>query len=197
MRLSPSSVSSPLLNGRGRRFAVVVARFNSVITDSMRDACVRTLESHGGAVRVIAVPGAFELPLVARRLARSKKYDAVIALGCIIRGETPHDRYIAMEVARGLGQAALETDVPILFGVLTPLNARQARARAGKGPNNKGAEAALAALEMANLREKATPHHPHPARWATVPQEGKENRDFPSPLGRGQGEGLEQLREKI
>lgn len=151
MRLSPADSPALSLNGRGRRFAVVVARFNSVITDQLRDACVRTLVSHGGGVRVVSVPGAFELPLAARRLARSKKYKAVIALGCIIRGETPHDRYIAMEVARGLGQAALETDVPILFGVLTPLNARQARARAGNGPNNKGAEAAMAALEMANL----------------------------------------------
>lgn len=103
---------------------------------------------------MVPVPGAFELPLVAQRLARSKKFDAVIALGCVIRGETPHDRYIAMEVARGIGQVALETNVPVLFGVLTPLNARQARARAGKGPNNKGTEAALAALEMANLGEK-------------------------------------------
>ncbi len=153
MRLSPSSSPKAFLNGRGRRFAIVVARFNSVITDSLRDACVRTLESHGGTVRVVPVPGAFELPLAARRLARSKKFDAVIALGCIIRGETPHDRYIAMEAARGLGQVALETDVPVLFGVLTPLNARQARARAGRGPNNKGAESALAALEMANLRK--------------------------------------------
>ncbi|MBK8575825.1 MAG: 6,7-dimethyl-8-ribityllumazine synthase [Elusimicrobia bacterium] len=152
--MSPSSSSLPLLNGRGRKFAVVVARFNSAITDSLRDACVRTLESHGGTVREVPVPGAFELPLVARRLARTKKYDAVIALGCIIRGETPHDRYIALEVARGLGQSALETDVPIVFGVLTTLNVRQARARAGRGPNNKGTEAAWAALEMAQLGEK-------------------------------------------
>ncbi len=152
MKLSPSVPSESLVNGRGRAFAVVVARFNNVITDSLRDACVRTLESHGACARVVAVPGAFELPLVVRRLARSKKFDAVIALGCIIRGETPHDRYIAMEVTRGLGQVALEIDVPILFGVLTPLNVRQARARAGKGSSNKGAEVALAALEMANLK---------------------------------------------
>lgn len=154
MKLSPLSAPHSLLGGRGRRFGVVVARFNSAITDKLRDACVSTLESHGAAVSVVPVPGAFELPLVARRLARTKKFDAVIALGCIIRGETPHDRYIAMEVARGLGQAALETDVPVLFGVLTPLTSRQARARSGKGSNNKGAEAALAALEMANLGVK-------------------------------------------
>lgn len=152
MKISSTECSDALLNGRGRAIAVVAARFNSVITESLREACVRTLKSHGASVRVVPVPGAFELPLVARRLARSKKFDAVIALGCIIRGETPHDRYIAMEVTRGLGQVALETDVPILFGVLTPLNVRQARARAGKGSSNKGEEAALAALEMANLK---------------------------------------------
>lgn len=139
--------------GRGRRFAVVVARFNAPITDALRDACVGTLNAHGAEVRVVAVPGAFELPLVAQRLAMSKKYDAIIALGCVIRGETPHDRYISMETARGLGQAALHTGVPVLFGVLTPLNVRQARARSGRGVNNKGAEAAEAALEMAALME--------------------------------------------
>ncbi len=152
--MSALKVPAPRLQGRGRRFAVIVARFNSAITDKLRDACVSTLESHGATASVVAVPGAFELPLVARRLARTKKFDAVITLGCIIRGETPHDRYIAMEVVRGLGQAALETDVPVLFGVLTTLNPRQAIARAGKGSNNKGTEAALAALEMANLGEK-------------------------------------------
>ena len=152
MRLPGSEAPPPLLKGTGRVFAIVVARFNHAITAALQEACVRTIESHGGSVRVVSVPGAFELPLVVRRLARSKKVDAVIALGCIIRGETPHDRYIAMEVTRGLGQVALETDVPILFGVLTPLNVRQARARAGKGSSNKGAEVALAALEMANLK---------------------------------------------
>ncbi|MBL0059646.1 MAG: 6,7-dimethyl-8-ribityllumazine synthase [Elusimicrobia bacterium] len=151
MRLSSALAGPELLEGRGRRFAVLVARFNGEITERLREACIRTLESHGGSARVVHVPGAFELPWAARRLARSKKFDAVIALGCIVRGQTPHDRYIAMEVARGLGQAALETDVPVLFGVLTPLNARQAKARAGHGPTNKGAECALAALEMANL----------------------------------------------
>ncbi len=151
MKRKPSSVPSALLEGRGRRFAVVVARFNKDITGKLEEACVRTLASHGSKTRVVPVPGAFELPLVARRLARSRKFDGVIALGCIIRGQTPHDRYIAQEVSRGLGQVALETDVPVIFGVLTPLTLRQAQARAGNGSSNKGAEAALAALEMANL----------------------------------------------
>jgi 6,7-dimethyl-8-ribityllumazine synthase len=153
MKIRSRVVSKIKRDGRGRRFAVVVARFNASITDAMRDACVSTLTAHGAKVRAVSVPGAFELPLAAQRLAQSKKYDAVIALGCVIRGETPHDRYISMETARGLGQAALTTGVPVLFGVLTPLNVRQARARAGRGPTNKGAEAALAALEMAALME--------------------------------------------
>ncbi|MBP9128399.1 MAG: 6,7-dimethyl-8-ribityllumazine synthase [Elusimicrobia bacterium] len=153
MKIRSKRVSTNNLNGRGRRFAVVVARFNAPITEVLREACVSTLTAHGAGVRVVSVPGAFELPLAAQRLAQSKKYDAVIALGCVIRGETPHDRYISMETARGLGQVALTTGVPVLFGVLTPLNERQARARAGRGPNNKGAEAALAALEMAALME--------------------------------------------
>lgn len=153
MKMRSRRAAAKRWNGRGRRFAVVVARFNAPITDAMRDACVSTLTAHGAGVRVVAVPGAFELPLAAQRLAQSKKYDAVIALGCVIRGETPHDRYISMETARGLGQAALTTGVPVLFGVLTPLNVRQARARAGRGSSNKGAEAALAALEMAALME--------------------------------------------
>lgn len=151
MKRAQSSAPSSLLNGRGRRFAVVVGRFNSDITGALETACVRTLEDHGAQSLVVPVPGAFELPFVVRRLARSRKFDGVIALGCIIRGQTPHDRYIAMEVSRGLGTVALETDVPVIFGVLTPLNERQARARAGKGSTNKGAEAARAALEMANL----------------------------------------------
>jgi 6,7-dimethyl-8-ribityllumazine synthase len=151
-RISTSKQEAAALDGHGKRFAVAVSRFNSVITESLLEACLRTLSRHGAAPpRVARAPGAFELPFIAKRLAASKKFHAVIVLGCIIRGETPHDRYISMEVARGIGQAALDTGVPVIFGVLTTLNAKQARARAGSGPKNKGAEAALAALEMANL----------------------------------------------
>jgi 6,7-dimethyl-8-ribityllumazine synthase len=138
---------------------LVVSRFNGDVTDRLRQACVDTLRTHGvspSAVRVLWVPGAFELPWAARRLARSGRWDAVVALGCVIRGQTPHDRYVAGEAARGLAQVALETGVPVVFGVLTTLNARQARARSGSAQGNKGAEAARAALELANLARDAS-----------------------------------------
>lgn len=147
-----ASAPAPRISGRGKRFAVVVSRFNSAITDRLREGCVATFRSAGVAdrdVRVVDAPGAFELPFICRRLARSKRYDAVVALGCIVRGQTPHDRYIAHAVAQGVMAVGLETGVPVIFGVLTPLNARQARARAGRGEANKGVEAARAALEMA------------------------------------------------
>ncbi|MBI4395721.1 MAG: 6,7-dimethyl-8-ribityllumazine synthase [Elusimicrobia bacterium] len=148
------SIPRASLEGAGFRFAVLVSRFNIEITGALLESCLRTLQDHGvprDDIKVVPVPGAFELPLVAQKIARKGKHHAVIALGCIIRGDTPHDRYIAQEVSRGLGQAALAADVPVIFGVLTPLNIKQARARAGKGPLNKGREAALAALEMAQL----------------------------------------------
>jgi 6,7-dimethyl-8-ribityllumazine synthase len=154
MRLTDDSNSNLSLNGKGHRFAVVVSRFNATITEKLLSSCLETLVGHGVRakdVRVIHVPGSFELPLAAQRLAETRQYGAIITLGCIIRGETPHDRYISQETARGLGQAALNTGVPMIFGVLTPLNLKQAQARAGRGPLNKGREAALAALEMAGL----------------------------------------------
>lgn len=150
MRLARAA--SRLPTGRGKMFAVVVSRFNSAITDRLRDGCLATFRAAGVAdrnVRVVEAPGAFELPFLCRRLALSKRYDAVVALGCIVRGQTPHDRYIAQAVAQGVMAVGLETGVPVIFGVLTPLNARQARARAGRGEANKGVESARAALEMA------------------------------------------------
>ena len=140
--------------GRGRRFGVVVSDFNGDITEKLLKSCLKTWEENGTrpeSVTVVHVPGSFELPLMAQEMARTKKYDAVAALGCIIRGQTPHDRYLSQEVARGLGQAALNTGVPVIFGVLTTLNVKQALARAGKGSSDKGREAALAALQMANI----------------------------------------------
>jgi len=140
--------------GKGRRFALVVSDFNRGVTGRLAASCRETLMKHGAAAKDISetrVPGAFELPLACQTLARTKRFSAVIALGCIIRGETPHDRYLAKETARGLGQAALDTGVPVIFGVLTPLNVKQANARANKGPLDKGREAALAALHMAGL----------------------------------------------
>ncbi len=154
MRLQRHTPRLDGIKGNGLRFAVMVSDFNVPITDGLLSYCLKTLKLAGVAhsdVAVLRVPGAFELPLTGLTLAKTKKYDAVIALGCIIRGETPHDRYISQETARGLGQAALQTGVPMIFGVLTTLNAAQARARSGSGPLNKGRESALAALRMANL----------------------------------------------
>ena len=139
--------------GRGNRFAVVVSRFNSAVTDRLLDGCRSTFRAAGVAerdVRVVYAPGAFELPFLCRRLATSRRYHAVVALGCIIRGRTPHDRYIAQAVAQGIMAVGLETGVPVVFGVLTTLNARQARARSGRGEANKGVESARAALAMAS-----------------------------------------------
>ncbi len=153
---SASSASTP--SAKGLRFAVAVADFNAPITDRLLEGCLETLRAAGAAekdLRVVRVPGAFELPLACLSLARAKRYAAVIALGCVIRGETPHDRYICQAVARGLMDAGLQTGVPVLFGVLTPLNEKQAWDRAGKGPGNKGREAALAALQMARFMKGA------------------------------------------
>lgn len=154
--MSRRRAASPLTtaSGRGRRFAVVTARFNADITESLRSACAATLRAGGvtgGNLVEVYVPGTFELPWACQRLARTKKFDAVIALGCVIRGETPHDRYIAQATAQGLMRVSLDTGVPVLFGVLTPLNLRQARARSGRGAANKGAEVARAALDVAAL----------------------------------------------
>jgi 6,7-dimethyl-8-ribityllumazine synthase len=136
------------------RFAVVVARFNAFVTDSLRDGAVAALQDAGAAddnVHVVSVPGAFELPQAARAAAETGRFDAVICLGCLIRGETPHFDYIASAASHGIMAAAAETGVPMAFGVLTTNDVEQAVARAGPGPDNKGREAAAAAIEMAAL----------------------------------------------
>ncbi|GMU21946.1 MAG: 6,7-dimethyl-8-ribityllumazine synthase [Phycisphaerae bacterium] len=137
-----------------QRFALIVSRFNEFISSRLLSAAVDTLERHGcglGDVTVIWVPGAWELPQAARRAARSGQFDAVVCLGCVIRGETPHFDYVAGEAAKGIAQAAFESDLPIIFGVLTTETLDQAINRAGAKTGNKGADAALAAIEMANL----------------------------------------------
>jgi 6,7-dimethyl-8-ribityllumazine synthase len=136
------------------RFAVVVARFNAFITGRLEEGAVGALLRAGVRaqhVTVARVPGAFELPVAAQCLARSGRFQAVIALGCVIRGDTPHFEYVAGECARGLAAVALDTGVPVSFGVLTVETVEQAIERAGPGPGNKGAEAALGAIEMAGL----------------------------------------------
>jgi 6,7-dimethyl-8-ribityllumazine synthase len=136
------------------RFAVVVSRFNSPITERLLDGALETLRKHqvpDEAVDVVWVPGSFEIPLVAKRLAEGRRYAAVVCLGCVIQGETDHHEYINEQVSAGLARVALDTAVPVTFGILTCRTVEQAQARAGGTVGNKGEEAALAAIEMANL----------------------------------------------
>ena len=142
------------VSARGRRVAIVAARFNDLIVASLLKGATAAWTARGGApgeLTVLRVPGAFELPLVAKKLGASGLYHAVVALGCVIRGDTPHFDYVAGECARGLRQAALETGVPVIFGVLTVETVEQALERAATGAGNKGGEAMEAALEMASL----------------------------------------------
>jgi len=153
--------SSPIVEGEvtasGRRVAVVAARFNDFIVSSLLKGATASWLEHGGAAEdllIARVPGAFELPVVARNLAASGEWDAVIALGCVIRGDTPHFEYVAGECARGLNLVALETGVPVIFGVLTVETTEQALERAATSQMNKGGEAMDTALEMADLMAK-------------------------------------------
>ena len=148
---------SGTLNGRGRRFTIVLSRFNSLITEQLLQGAVDCLLRHGAEeadITVVRVPGAWELPQVAARVASREGLDAVIALGCVIRGATPHFEYVAGEAARGLGQLARDSAVPVVFGVLTTDTVEQALERAGTKAGNKGWDAALGALELADLYEK-------------------------------------------
>lgn len=142
------------LIGEGLRFAVVISRFNEFITGKLLEGARDALRRHGvadGDVDVAWVPGSFEIPLVAKRLAESGRYDAVICLGAVIRGATPHFDYVASEVAKGVAAVGLTTGVPTIFGVLTTDTIEQAIERAGTKAGNKGFAAAVAAIEMANL----------------------------------------------
>ncbi len=142
------------LQAQGRKVAVVAARFNDFIVASLLKGAQAAWVQQGGALEdllVVRVPGAFELPVAARKLAASGRYDAVVALGCVIRGGTPHFEYVAGECAGGLQRAALDTLVPVIFGVLTVETVEQAIERAATGEGNKGGEAMEAALEMADV----------------------------------------------
>jgi 6,7-dimethyl-8-ribityllumazine synthase len=139
----------------GWRIAVAVARFNPSITERLLDGCRAALIDAGlqpDSIRVVPVPGAWELPLACLQLARSRQFDAVIALGAVVRGETAHFEFISAECARGLMEVSLQTDVPVAFGVLTPESGQQALERADPKRKNKGREAALAALDMIALK---------------------------------------------
>lgn len=136
------------------RFGILATRFNGFVVESLVSGAVDTLRRHGvseNAIDLVRVPGAFELPLTARRAATSGKYGALIALGAVIRGATAHFDYVAGECAKGLSRVALETDLPVIFGVLTVDTIEQALERAGTKAGNKGADAAMAALEMVDL----------------------------------------------
>ena len=142
------------LNAEGYRFALIVSRFNDFICSRLVDGAMDALLRHGAkedGICLVKVPGAFEIPLTAKKLAETGRYDAVICLGAVIRGATPHFDYVAAEVSKGVAAVALESNVPILFGVLTTDNLEQAIERAGSKSGNKGYEAAAAAIEMVNL----------------------------------------------
>jgi 6,7-dimethyl-8-ribityllumazine synthase len=171
-RIQPGNISGDL-SAAGLRFGVVVSRFNSFITDRLFAAAVDALERAGAGskdVDVVHVPGAFELPLAAKKLAATGKYDALIAIGCVLRGETTHYDYVCSETARGLQLAQMDACLPIIFCVLTCDTLEQAIDRAGLKGGNKGFEAGLAAVEMAQLSRKLR------ANDSKVPLAGKRGR---------------------
>ncbi|HNY01729.1 MAG TPA: 6,7-dimethyl-8-ribityllumazine synthase [Bacteroidales bacterium] len=142
------------LDAKGLKFGIVVSRFNEFISGKLLAGCLDGLQRHGATddnITVVWSPGAFEIPLLARTLAKSGRYDAVICLGAVIRGATPHFDYVAAEVSKGVAHVGLEAGLPVIFGVLTTDNIEQAVERAGTKGGNKGFDAALAAMEMANL----------------------------------------------
>ncbi|WP_163339970.1 6,7-dimethyl-8-ribityllumazine synthase [Desulfopila sp. IMCC35008] len=142
------------LNADGKKFGIIVARFNSFVSDKLLEGAIDALVRSGAAdsdIDVVRVPGAFELPLVTKKLAGTQKYDAVITLGAVIRGATPHFDVVVNEASKGTAQVSLESGVPVLFGVLTTETIEQAIERSGTKAGNKGAEVAVAAIEMANL----------------------------------------------
>lgn len=145
------------LNGAGLKFAIVISRFNHFITGHLLDGAEDALKRHGVAdkdITVVWAPGAFEIPLTAKKLAGTGEYNGVICLGAVIRGSTPHFDYVAAEVSKGVAAVGLDTGVPVVFGVITTDNIEQAIERAGTKSGNKGWDAALTALEMADLNRK-------------------------------------------
>jgi len=148
------------MNGTGLRVGIVVARFNEFVTRPLLDGALDTLRRHGvadGDIDVAWVPGSFEIPLVARRMATGGRYDAVICLGAVIRGQTPHFEYVAANMASGIARAGYESGVPVIFGVLTTNTVEEAVDRAGAKAGNKGRDAALAAIEVADLLRQLRP----------------------------------------
>ena len=145
------------LSAEGKKFAIVVSRFNELISGKLVEGALDCLKRHDADdknITLIWVPGSFEIPMVAQKTAKSKKYDAVICLGAVIRGATPHFDYVAGEVAKGVATASMNTEVPVIFGVITSDTIEQAIERAGTKAGNKGWDAALSAIEMADLSGK-------------------------------------------
>lgn len=143
-----------MLLGKGLRFGLVVSRFNEFITNKLLEGALDALKRHGvdeNDIEVALVPGSFEIPVIAKKLAQSKKYDAVICLGTVVRGGTPHFDYIATEVTKGIAHVGLETGLPVVYGIITADTLEQAIERAGTKMGNRGSEAAKDAIEMANL----------------------------------------------
>lgn len=152
-----SETIQPKLDGSGLRFAIVVSRFNNIITERLLSGSLEALKTSGvtkADIEIVGVPGAFELPLACKKLASKGQYDSLIAIGCVIRGETSHYDYVCSETARGLQLAQMDTGVPIIFCVLTCETQEQAMARAGGDHGNKGFDSGLAAIEMARLSQK-------------------------------------------
>ncbi|MGI6328497.1 MAG: 6,7-dimethyl-8-ribityllumazine synthase [Dethiobacteria bacterium] len=142
------------LNAKGFRFGLVVSRFNEFISGKLLTGAMDALKRHDARdedIEVLWVPGAFEIPLIAKKMAVSKRYDAVICLGAVIRGSTPHFEYVAAEVSKGIALVGLETEIPVMFGIITSDTLEQAIERAGSKAGNKGWDAALGAIEMVNL----------------------------------------------
>ena len=142
------------LIAKGLKVGIIVGRFNEFIGSKLLSGAIDTLKRHGvdeGQIEIVWVPGAIEIPLISKKMAKSKKYDAVICLGAVIRGATPHFDFVSNEVTKGVASVSLETEVPVVFGVLTTDTIEQAIERAGTKAGNKGAEAAVTAIEMANL----------------------------------------------
>jgi len=153
----PSAIIEGDLSAKGLRFAIIVGRFNSFVTDRLLAGALDALTRSGCPqenIEIVKVPGSWEMPVVARELARGKRHDAIIALGAVIRGDTPHFDYVAGEVARGLAQVAADSGIPVAFGVLTTNTVEQAVDRAGLKGGNKGFDAAMSAIEMANLMRR-------------------------------------------
>ena len=152
-----STVVEGVLNASGKRFGIVASRFNELITKKLLEGAIDCLIRHNATqenIAIVWVPGAFEIPSVAKKIAKSGKYDAVICLGAVIRGNTPHFDYIAAEVSKGIASVGLEQNIPVIFGVLTTDSIDQAVERAGTKSGNKGWDAALTAIEMVDLFSK-------------------------------------------